>query len=34
MAVNEKTFDLNQRAPSARVEEKLYNVRFKTDEDQ
>ena len=32
MAVNEQTFNLNTSAPSARVEEKLYNVRFKTDE--
>ncbi|HZT09137.1 MAG TPA: 4Fe-4S dicluster domain-containing protein [Chloroflexota bacterium] len=34
MAVDQKTFDLNARAPSSRVEEKLYNVRFKTDEAQ
>ena len=34
MAINEKTFDIGEKTGNtARVEDKLYNVRFKTDEE-
>ncbi len=34
MTANETVFDLAARGAGTRVEEKLYNVRFKTDEAQ